>query len=180
LPNSPSLALRMLRELPFHGILLTGGDVPVSYGGGEPRRDATETVILNEAVALQLPVIGVCRGMQFIGVHMGGRLAEVEGHVAVRHEIRSGHDRRTVNSFHRWALVDVGPSLDATWKMGTTIEAVRHRTLPIAGMMWHPEREDTASRDDTDFFANHYSNNPSETGRDRTRFSLPAMNGDRR
>ena len=80
------------------GLMLTGGeDVhPSAYGQpvdptahvkASPDRDEMELAVLREALALDLPVLGICRGMQLINVHFGGRLTSVDGHVARPHAV---------------------------------------------------------------------------------------------
>lgn len=65
------------------GIMFTGGsDVdPALYGEPphpqtkvKPQRDAAELLLLRAALAADLPVLGVCRGMQLMAVAYGGRL----------------------------------------------------------------------------------------------------------
>ncbi|MEL7210775.1 MAG: gamma-glutamyl-gamma-aminobutyrate hydrolase family protein, partial [Actinomycetota bacterium] len=68
------------------GLVLTGGaDVePARYGAGahpelitpEPERDQLEFGLLAAAEACDLPVLGVCRGLQIINVAHGGTLAQ--------------------------------------------------------------------------------------------------------
>lgn len=70
----------------FGGLVLTGGsDVdPALYG--EPKhpetdepdspRDAVEATLLEEALALDLPVLAICRGLQFLNVYHGGTLIQ--------------------------------------------------------------------------------------------------------
>src|ERR671914_603485 len=75
------------------GIMFTGGsDVdPALYGEPphpttkvKPHRDAAELLLLRAAVAADLPVLGVCRGMQLMAVAYGGslhqHLPDVLGH----------------------------------------------------------------------------------------------------
>src|SRR3954452_20996435 len=66
------------------GLVISGGaDVePTRYGadphprtsGWRPDRDAWELALLDAAAASELPVLGVCRGMQVMAVQSGGRL----------------------------------------------------------------------------------------------------------
>src|SRR3954466_15050667 len=66
------------------GLVIRGGaDVdPARYGaqphprtaGWRPDRDAWESALLDAAQAADLPVLGVCRGMQLMAVHAGGVL----------------------------------------------------------------------------------------------------------
>lgn len=66
------------------GFLFTGGpDVSPALYGEEvlnesvicvERRDRMEQIVLQEAMAAQKPILGVCRGVQFINVMMGGTL----------------------------------------------------------------------------------------------------------
>ena len=48
------------------GILLTGGNSLVKYGGNAPERDRTDRVLLEIAERDAIPVYGFCRGMQSI------------------------------------------------------------------------------------------------------------------
>src|SRR5580658_6931586 len=68
------------------GLLLTGGgDVdPALYGEiaspetepPDPERDAVEAALIDEALARDLPLLGICRGMQLLNVHRGGSLIQ--------------------------------------------------------------------------------------------------------
>ena len=68
------------------GFLLTGGqDVsPALYGEEKrynfittyPLRDKLETIVLDRAIELDLPLLGICRGLQFMNAALGGTLTE--------------------------------------------------------------------------------------------------------
>jgi gamma-glutamyl-gamma-aminobutyrate hydrolase PuuD len=140
LPNDPALAVRNASALTIGGILLTGGDDLGEVGGQSPLRDETERLLLEWALAREMPVMGVCRGMQLIMLAFGSRLERVDHHVAVRHDIM-GEICRSVNSYHRWGATSVARPLVAAAKSGKVVEAIRHAEAPVLGVMWHPERE---------------------------------------
>lgn len=141
LPNHQPTVGRILEKLPIDGFLLTGGNSLVALGGDAAERDAVERTILDAAVAQRIPLLGVCRGMQMIQHYFGLTLEHVESHVGQPHKINALSNSRVVNSFHHFGTRRSQPDLEilATADDGV-VEAIRHRTLPIAGLMWHPER----------------------------------------
>ena len=69
----------------FDGLCLTGGgDIdPARYDADnvastdiDDRRDASELALLERALARDIPVLGICRGLQLINVHLGGSLEQ--------------------------------------------------------------------------------------------------------
>ena len=83
------------------GVLLTGGgDIdPVLYGAephptfeaAEPGRDAFDIALVKAAVAANLPVLAICRGMQVLNVAFGGDLVQdipTEVNGALHHDVR--------------------------------------------------------------------------------------------
>lgn len=121
-------------------------DAIVLSGGNDigqcSTRDLTESRLLDHAQANNLPLLGICRGMQMIAHWAGGTLKSVPGHVRVRHRL-SGQIVTDVNSYHGWALADCPPGFEVLARSeDDEIEAVRHIGLPWEGWMWHPERED--------------------------------------
>ena len=152
-PNSPRLVLEMLKTVRPDGILLTGGNSPAAYGGEAPERDEVDGLLINHAMALGIPLVGVCRGMQSIVLHFGGSLKVVEGHVARRHEV-GGLINRTVNSYHNLGVDTVPSCLEvAARARDGNPEAVRHASLPVFAVMWHPERESGFAKEDIDVFS---------------------------
>ena len=136
------------------GVLLSGGgDVDPGQWGAEPHatsdadpvRDASEVRLLRAALDLDLPVLGICRGVQVMAVATGGslhqHLPDLIGHD--RHRAAPGTDplgadasafgrhdvvtrpgsqahallggRLTVNSFHHQAVHDPGAFTPTGW-----------------------------------------------------------------
>jgi putative glutamine amidotransferase len=153
------------------GLLLAGGaDIdPGRYGepaheqttGLRPDRDAGELVLLEGALARDLPVLGVCRGMQLMTVAAGGRLEQhlpdTTGHEGHRpapgvygdHGVRldAGSlvgkilgDHVRVRSYHHQGVGDTGSLTVTGWADDGTVEAVEDTGHRFAiGVLWHPE-----------------------------------------
>ena len=117
--------------------LLSGGnDI-----GDFPERDVVETWLLDHAEQHSLPTLGVCRGMQLMGLRSGGKLKLVKGHVRTQHNL-NGVIKGKANSYHNQALVECPPKFRVLARSEDGhIEAIRHESLPWEGWMWHPERE---------------------------------------
>ncbi len=140
-----------------NALILTGGeDIGVS-----PVRDATERGLLQHFARNGHPMFGVCRGLQLMWTELGGDLEVKGGHVAVRHRVR--YTRETtlhvedrvgeVNSFHGISLRE--PTADLRKPVVVfaraddgSAEGVRFGDSRMAGVMWHPEREELASSAD--------------------------------
>jgi len=130
------------------GIVLSGGnDVGTCLD-----RDITEAFLIRYAIKYEIPLLGICRGMQMLGVYSGASLGKVDQHVRTRHFLK-GHYTHEVNSFHNNSLVDVPNDYQLTASSeDKTIEAIKHSRLPLYGWMWHPERETPFNNVDLDNF----------------------------
>ncbi|MEV6208013.1 gamma-glutamyl-gamma-aminobutyrate hydrolase family protein [Kitasatospora sp. NPDC051914] len=168
LPPQPGGAGRLVDAL--DGLVLAGGsDIdPARYGAaadprtGEPHRprDAWESEVLEAALERDLPLLGVCRGMQLLNVALGGTLLQhlpdgSHQHVPAEYvrqpvRIRPGSrtaavlgDHTKVNCYHHQAVARLGTGLHPTaWSADETVEAVElpgHRFA--LGVQWHPETD---------------------------------------
>lgn len=151
-PNIPDVATQMVEDLKPTGIILTGGNSLVQYGGNAPERDDTDEVLIKIVIKKSIPLYGFCRGMQSILSYFGNSLENVTGHVAIRHDV-SGEINREVNSYHNQACIKLND--DSEMKciaktMDGVIEAIRHCKYPIMATMWHPERECPYKIEDVD------------------------------
>lgn len=142
LPNDRHLAVTQAESCKCRGLIMTGGGDVTIDGDSNNRREQTEHTVYAWACAKELPVLGVCRGMQVLVLLSGGRLTEVFGHVATRHTIETTVGQRTVNSFHNFAALDAPDGFTIEARNGAVVEAIAHKVRPIRGIMWHPERED--------------------------------------
>ena len=156
LPNNAEIAKQIVVELKPVGIVLVGGNSLVKYGGNAPERDATDTAMIEMAIEKNIPLYGFCRGMQSILDYFGEELVTVKSHVAVRHQIKSltelpyGVYNREVNSYHNQACLKIkGDKIVALAETEDgVVEAIHHKSLPILGTMWHPEREVVFTKED--------------------------------
>ena len=111
-------------------------------------RDSAEKFLIDYAKSKMVPLLGICRGMQILAWSQGIDLKRVNGHVGVRHSLK-GEIQRVVNSYHDFAMYEVPADYKILARAPTEeVEAIKHITLPILGVMWHPEREDPFNNDD--------------------------------
>lgn len=145
-PNIGAGAVEYIKDMGADILVLTGGEDL----GVAPARDATETALLEFALSSDLPVFGVCRGLQLINTHFSGRLGTVGDHVAISHDVYFTDtwmpyygDSARVNSYHNISIPIDGAAAALTitaHDADGNIEAVAHPDKPLAAVMWHPER----------------------------------------
>lgn len=148
-PNIPSITKYMVEQLRPVGLVLTGGNSLTKYGGDAPERDQVERELLKLALQFDIPTYGFCRGMQVIADYFGCELEQIQGHVAVRHEVHGKLGTMEVNSFHNQACCKAVSSLTVLAQAEDgVIEAIRHKEKPVLATMWHPEREEPFRMED--------------------------------
>lgn len=142
-PNNSAIAKKIIDEIKPDGIILTGGNSLVKYGGNAPERDETDCVLIENAIKKRIPLYGFCRGMQSILDYFGNKLVNVNGHVGVKHVITGSKGTGKVNSYHNQACVALNTEelIAIMYSEDGVIEMIQHKYLPIIGTMWHPERE---------------------------------------
>jgi putative glutamine amidotransferase len=156
-------------------ILAGGADVdPSSYGaetheqtkGTWPERDRTEIALVRRALERDMPLLGICRGMQLLNVALGGTLDQHlpesvgnEVHRAVggafgEHHVRlapdslacaaAGIEGFVVWSHHHQGVEIVGEGLRVSgWSVeDDLVEAIELPDKRFAlGVVWHPEED---------------------------------------
>jgi putative glutamine amidotransferase len=164
------------------GLVLAGGaDIdPGSYGaaphektaGTVPERDAYEIALTRGAIERDMPLLGICRGMQLLNVACGGtllqHLPESFGHHEHRRVLGSfdgadhdvelregtlamrvvGETRHATKSHHHQGIDRLGEGLvvSGVSAMDGLPEAIE---LPesrfVLGVQWHPEADETSA-----------------------------------
>lgn len=156
-PNVLGIAGKMAEQMHPAGIILTGGNSLVKYGGNAPERDEVEKELLTFALRHDIPVYGFCRGMQMILDYFGCKLERVQGHVAVRHKVSGELGELEVNSFHNQACRIIKDPLEILAQSEDgVIEAVRHKGKRVLGTMWHPEREEQFRMQEIQWLQEHF------------------------
>ena len=150
-PNNINYIKKLVNDVRIDGVLLTGGENLAKYGGNVPERDEVEFFLINWAVEHNMPLLGVCRGMQVIQDYFNNKLNKVPNHVKVRHSLVVENDCRLsdllksykdVNSFHNYGSHEVNFELKKiASSLDGVVMAIEHQQKNIFGVMWHMERE---------------------------------------
>ena len=173
-PGDGALLAPLLARL--DGLVVSGGvDVAPALYGAEAHptvtavsdeRDAFEIAIVREALRRDLPLLGICRGMQVLNVALGGTLIQdlptevgtavshdhtAQGRNAVAHTVDVapgcrlasllGDGALAVNSFHHQSVDRLGEGLVGTARSpDAVIEAMeRPSSRFVVAVQWHPE-----------------------------------------
>jgi microsomal dipeptidase-like Zn-dependent dipeptidase/gamma-glutamyl-gamma-aminobutyrate hydrolase PuuD len=153
-------------------ILSGGGDINPLFGGDEPsprlrginqKRDLPELMITRLAYNRQIPILGICRGIQTLAVALGGKVAQdISIQTNIKHSQEAdraeqthsvklvqdsilyklyGEEKIYVNSFHHQAVKEAGDKFRVVAKSPDgIIEAMESSEFKsIIGVQWHPE-----------------------------------------
>ena len=153
-------------------ILSGGGDLNPLFVGEEPsprlrginqERDLPELLITRLAYNRQIPILGICRGIQVLAAAFGGKVAQditITANVKhsqdadrseLTHSVKLvedstlyniyGQERLLVNSFHHQAVKEAGEKFRVVAKSSDGIvEAIESSEYKsIIGVQWHPE-----------------------------------------
>lgn len=155
------------------GLLLSGGgDMNPLFVGEEPsprlhginaERDLPELLLINLAYNRQIPMLGICRGIQMIACALGGKIHQDIPSPTIKHSqdldrsmpshsvsllsdtvisgIYGGQEKLLVNSFHHQAVSEPGERFKVCATAGDgVIEAIESSEYKsIIGVQWHPE-----------------------------------------
>lgn len=164
------ISLRPEECLRCDGLLLPGGGdiTPAFFGQNnqgsrqiDTELDIIQLLVLTHFVQQKKPILGICKGLQIINIHLGGTIIQHlptadkhqwKGADQTHYVYHMGLSRTDffyqlygtsalVNSAHHQAIDKPGDGLIPICQSGDgTIEAIVHTGLPIMAVQWHPER----------------------------------------
>jgi putative glutamine amidotransferase len=154
-------------------LLIGGADVdPASYGAPSepvtestyPERDRFELALLLGALKREMPVLGICRGMQILNAALGGTLLQDLGNDNHRRALGTfdgtehlvtlepgslaaravGEQVHVARCHHHQAVLELGEGLRVTGRAADgVIEAIETQDGRwVLGVQWHPEADD--------------------------------------
>lgn len=135
-----------------HIIISNGNDI-----GEYPYKDDLEFSLIEYSIKNNIPLLGTCRGFQIINNFFGSaispniELESGESHVPNEHVINFKSKERIVNSFHNQGILmkHISDEFDVIgYSKSNVAEAVKHKSFPILGLQWHPERAHSSSEQD--------------------------------
>jgi len=138
-------------EIDLEGIAARKPDRLVISPGPCSPKEAGISVAVIQHFAGKLPILGVCLGHQSIGAAFGGKIVRAQelmhGKTSVIQTTQQGVFRNlpsqfTVNRYHSLAIERTSCPADleiTAWTEDGEIMGVRHRSLAIEGVQFHPE-----------------------------------------
>jgi putative glutamine amidotransferase len=156
------------------GLIISGGpDMGAHYFNEEPHKDMGqisplmdefEEELFNKALEKNIPILGICRGLQVINVFLGGTLYQDiydQTDTKIQHRQKAPReftahsieiiedsflyelfgDRLRVNTFHHQAIKDLGQGMEAVaYAPDGLIEAIESKDYKfLIAVQWHPE-----------------------------------------
>jgi len=169
--SSVALLEKLLSDKYIKGVILSGGgnlskDFPNEIStknnlvNFDIQREEIERKLIDFSFKTNTPLIGVCRGMQALGLYYGVKLFKIENHVNTRHSLNyhcpilNKKISRDINCYHDFAIEYKSTSkhFNVSATHTESVEQMTHKNAKILGIMWHPERESKFSSLDIELF----------------------------
>ncbi|WP_338948702.1 gamma-glutamyl-gamma-aminobutyrate hydrolase family protein [Fusobacterium varium] len=113
----------------------------------QKNRDKMEKELFEYGIENNIPILGICRGMQYINGLLGGKISKLsqERNIALDHKVTFFDEIIKVNNYHNDGiyLKDLAKELDIISKDKdyNIVEAFYSKNKKILGIQWHPERK---------------------------------------
>lgn len=102
--------------------------------------------LIDDITAQAKPTIGICLGAEAIATAYGGKLIEMPvrraGNIPInlsKKLVSDFDEKHMVYEFHKWTIKSVASPIEVLATSKDGVEVLRHKTLPIWGMQFHPE-----------------------------------------
>jgi gamma-glutamyl-gamma-aminobutyrate hydrolase PuuD len=165
IPNDINIVKKIILQddVTYDGLLLTGGG---DFGKSSHARDEVENLLIANTINLNIPILGVCRGMEQLLLYFEHELVNIKGHVNTRHTLKNIKGKlskliqsfESVNSFHKLGVINTNHMFQITsMSDDDVVMSIEYKNGPIFGQMWHPEREKEISRYDIEIFKRIFS-----------------------
>ena len=142
---------------PLEGVLILCGGADV---GTKPKRDKFEKTLIDRAISENIPIFGICRGMQIVNWHLGGVVEDLINEIdhcpnikvsmetgthhlkSIHHEVHDNFGEEFItNSRHHQHCSILSSKLEPLfWTRDGTIEAASGENIFL--VQWHPERKE--------------------------------------
>lgn len=164
-PNNADNLKNLLKIKGIKGVILSGGnDIYLNLPKNKKNlklkqltnnRNFIEKKLVSFANKKRIPVVGICRGFQYLNILNGGKISKIKNHVAIRHKLNFKKDFKflklkklfikikNVNSFHKFGIKENELSkkfFSLAFFKNFVEAAINHKDKQL-GIMWHPERE---------------------------------------
>ena len=121
-------------ENDYDCLVLTGGPDSVA-------RNNTENLLYADALHKDKPIVGICHGAFAINDICKGKNGFVEGHLDSEVTIILEGVEHTVKCYHSQSIQRLADEfIPIAYDKQGNIEAFKHNSKPIYGLLWHPER----------------------------------------
>lgn len=140
------------KKYKFDGIILSGGNDLNSLVSNKlnKKRDEFEKNIITYAIKNDIPLFGVCRGMQVIAEFFGSTFRELRGQIDTKDTLHVNKNSKylpllkevkTINSYATYFIDDLGKDLIASaTNQDNLIKMIEHKKKKILASMGHLER----------------------------------------
>jgi carbamoyl-phosphate synthase small subunit len=122
----------------------------LSNGPGDPEAVTYAPAVIREIAIQQIPMFGICLGHQLLGITFGGRTAKMPfGHRGGNQPVKDLETGKVLitSQNHGFAVVGSPEGVDGAPDLAVThvnlndgtVEGLRHRSLPVFAVQYHPE-----------------------------------------